>query len=119
MNLHIYVSARYGVALYLFNADSRLQSPKRPMTKRVKRNSNSTPKYENRSDALLIRRAVKENWETPPSVRPRIIREVVRMTLKGGSNGMCLAAVKTLLAMEESNINNAWVTVATANDRRN
>jgi hypothetical protein len=55
------------------------------------------------SDLLLIRKAVREDWDTPPEVCAAIIKDVVTSVLKSQKPRLTLAAVRVCIDMVKAN----------------
>ena len=71
------------------------------MTRRKKRYKSEPPRqFVTPGDALLVRTAVNENWDTPLENQKRIIEDIVEMATKG-SPRRSLAAFKVILAVQK------------------
>ena len=71
------------------------------MTRQKKRYKSEPPRqFVTPGDALLVRTAVNENWDTPLENKKRIIEDIVEMGTKG-SPRRSLAAFKVILAVQK------------------
>ena len=70
------------------------------MTKRRKKTRpKHEPQFKSRGDSLLVRKAVKEGWDTPLENRERIAQEIIDMAIDGPSAKHRTSAFLTVLEM--------------------
>jgi hypothetical protein len=53
---------------------------------------------------LLVRRAIREGWDTPNDVREAVVNDVMAVGHATGNPRRYCSAVRVLLAMEKNNI---------------
>jgi hypothetical protein len=56
-----------------------------------------------RSDWLLVRRAIREGWDTPPAVRVEVAARCIEAA-ESGDHRMLLSAASAFLAMQQDDL---------------